>query len=256
MTSDVVTHGLDNMAAALFVLFCRIGACIMTMPGFSSVRIPVQARLYIAIGVTFALAPLLVDVAASAVAGASTATIAFVLVSELLVGVLIGSLARLFFFALETLATAAVMTTGLGNILGAPIDEAEPLPAMSSLVMLGATTLIFVLDQHWEIIRGIFLSYTAIPIKEALGAESMLHEYLKVLAQAFFLALRISSPFLLFGLIVNLAFGFLNRMTPQIPVYFISTPLLIAMGTYWFYTMADDFFSAFASEFGAWLLSG
>jgi flagellar biosynthetic protein FliR len=251
-----MTHSIDHFVTTLFVLFCRIGACIMTMPGFSSARIPMQARLYIALAVTLALAPVLMEVAAPAVAGASLASIGFVLVGELLVGVLIGSLARLFFFALETLATAAIMTTGLGNILGAPLEEAEPLPAMSSLVMMGATTLIFVLDQHLEILRGVFLSYTAIPIKETFGVESMLREYMKVLSQAFFLALRISSPFLLFGFIVNLAFGFLNRMTPQIPVYFISTPLLIALGTYWFYLMAEDFFSAFASEFGAWLLSG
>lgn len=247
---------LDQMAAGLFVLFCRIGACIMMMPGFSSARIPVRARLYIAIGVTIALAPPLAETVRPVIAEASTGALAFVLIGELLVGLLIGSLARLFFFALETLTTAAVMTMGLGNILGAPIDEAEPLPAMSSLVMLGATTLIFVLDQHWEIIRGIFLSYSAIPIKETLSARGMLSEYMKALVQAFFLAMRISSPFLLFGLIVNLAFGFLNRMTPQIPVYFVSTPLLIALGTYWFYMMADDFFAAFASEFGSWLVSG
>ncbi|PWB81683.1 MAG: flagellar biosynthetic protein FliR [Methylocystaceae bacterium] len=248
--------GLDGLAAGLFLLFCRIGACVMTMPGFSNARIPMRARLYIAIGVTLALAPSLENTVKPLIAGASAAALAFLLIGELLVGVLIGSLARLFFFALETLATAAVMTMGLGNILGAPIDEAEPLPAMSSLVMLGATTLIFVLDQHWEIIRGVFLSYTAIPIRESLSVQSMLSEYMKVLAEAFFLAMRISSPFLLFGLIVNLAFGFLNRMTPQIPVYFVSTPLLVALGVYWFYIVADDFFAAFSSEFGSWLLSG
>lgn len=251
-----MTIGLDNLVAGLFVLFCRIGACIMTMPGFSSARIPVRARLYIAIAVTAALAPPLIDTVKPVIVGASTAALGFVLLSELVVGVLIGSLARLFFFALETLGTAAVMTMGLGNVLGAPIDESEPLPAMSSLVMLGATTLIFVLDQHWEIIRGLFLSYTAIPIREALSAHSLLSEYMQALTQAFFLALRISSPFLLFGFIVNLAFGFLNRMTPQIPVYFIATPLLIALGTYWFYLLSDDFFTAFSSAFGSWLLSG
>lgn len=251
-----MTWALDGLLAGLFVLFCRIGACIMTMPGFSSARIPMRARLYIAFGVTAALAPPLIETVKPAVVGASTTAIAFVLVGELLIGVLIGSLARVFFFALETLGTAAVMTMGLGNVLGAPIDENEPLPAMTSLVMLGATTLIFVLDQHWEIIRGLFQSYTAIPIRETLSPQSVLSEYMKVLTQAFFLALRISSPFLLFGLIVNLAFGFLNRMTPQIPVYFISTPLLIALGTYWLYLLSDDVFTAFSSAFGSWLLSG
>jgi len=248
--------GLTGVAMTLFILFCRIGACIMTMPGFSSQRVPVRARLYIAIGVTVALAPALTEVVAPVVAEATPGGVAFVLLGELFVGVLIGSMARLFFFALETLITAAAMTMGLGNILGAPVEEAEALPAMSSFVMLGATTLIFVLDQHWEIIRGLFASYSAIPLRDGVHVDGMLREYMKVLSQAFLLALRISSPFLLFGFIVNLAFGFLNRMSPSVPVYFVSTPLLITLGVYWLYVMADDFFTAFASAFGAWLLSG
>lgn len=215
-----------------------------------------RARLYIAIGVTIALAPALADVVAPVVAEATPGGIVFVLLGELLIGVLIGSMARLFFFALETMTTAAAMTTGLGNILGAAVEEAEPLPAMSSFIMLGATTLVFVLDQHWEMIRGLFASYSAIPVSDGMRADGILREYMKVLSQAFLLALRISSPFLLFGFIVNLAFGFLNRMSPSIPVYFVSTPLLIGLGIYWFYVMADDFFTAFASAFGAWLLSG
>lgn len=251
-----MTLGLDGLAATLFVLFCRIGGCIMTMPGFSSPRIPIRARLYIAIAITIALAPKLSEVVAPVVAGASSAALVFVLIGELMVGVFIGSLARLFFFALETLATAAVTTAGLGNVMGAPMEESEPLPAMSSMVMLGATMLVFVLDQHWEMIRGVFLSYTAIPIRQSLQVQDMLAEYMKVLTEAFLVALRISSPLLLFGLIVNLAFGLLNRMTPQAPVYFVSTPLLIALGTYWFYIMAEDFFSAFSSSFGSWLQTG
>jgi flagellar biosynthesis protein FliR len=251
-----VTMGLTSVVTTLFVLFCRIGACIMTIPGFSSQRVPVRARLFIAIGVTVALAPALAEVVAPVVIEATPGVVLFVVLGELLIGILIGSMARLFFFALETMTNAAAMTTGLANIMGAQVEESEQLPAMSSFIMLGATTLVFVLDQHWEMIRGLFASYTAIPVRDGIPADGMLREYMKVLSQAFLLALRISSPFLLFGFIVNLAFGFLNRMSPSVPVYFVSTPLLIALGIYWFFVMADDFFTAFASAFGAWLLSG
>lgn len=251
-----MTASLDGVLSGVFILFCRIGACVMAMPGLSGQRIPVRVRLSIAIGLTLALAPPLIDTVKPIVADASVSLIIFVLVTELIVGLLIGFMARLFFFALETLGTAAVMTIGIGNILGAPVDEAEPLPAMTSFIVLAATTLFFIMDQHWEIIRGLFLSYTAIPISRTPSSQIILSESLRVLEQAFYLALRISSPLLLFGLITNLAFGFLNRMVPQIPVYFISGPLLIGLGTYWFYVISEDFFTAFSTEFGAWLVSG
>lgn len=251
-----MTVALPDLATLMMLLFCRIGGCVMTTAGFSSPRIPVRARLYIAIAVTLALMPTLSGVAAPLIAGKSAVELVFALLSELLIGVLIGSLARLFFFALETLATAAVMATGLGNLLGAPMEESEPLPSMSTFVMLGATALVFVLDQHLEILRGLHASYSVIPIMVGAHADALLHEYMKVLSQSFLLALRICSPFLLFGLIINLAFGFLNKLSPLVPVYFVSTPLLIALGIYWFYVMADDYFSAFAPAFGSWLQSG
>ncbi|MCI0600218.1 MAG: flagellar biosynthetic protein FliR, partial [Beijerinckiaceae bacterium] len=50
--------GSDAVLGA-FVLFCRIGGCLMLMPGFSSSRIPVSVRLFIAFSVTLALTPLL-----------------------------------------------------------------------------------------------------------------------------------------------------------------------------------------------------
>jgi flagellar biosynthetic protein FliR len=251
-----VSGGIEGAISVAFILFCRIGACMMSVPGFSSSRIPVRVRLYIAIGVTLALTPPLMDTVKPVIVGASASGLGFLLVTELIVGLLIGFLARLFFFAIETLTTAAVMAIGLGNILGAAVDEAEPLPAMSSFIVLSATTLIFITDQHWEIIRGLYSSYTAIPISHTPSARIMMSEYMRVMEQAFLLAVRISSPFLLLGLIVNLAFGFLNRMTPQIPVYFVSGPLLIALGIYWFYIMSGDFFSAFSQEFGSWLFRG
>lgn len=48
--------GADAVLIA-FVLFCRIGGCLMLMPGFSSNRVPVNVRLFIAFSATLALTP-------------------------------------------------------------------------------------------------------------------------------------------------------------------------------------------------------
>ena len=50
------------------------------------------------------------------------------------------------------------------------------------------------------------------------------------LAAAFVVSLRVASPFIVFAVIVNVAIGLVNRLTPQIPVYFISGPFVIAGG--------------------------
>jgi flagellar biosynthetic protein FliR len=40
-----------------FVLFCRIGGCLMLGPGFSNTQIPTQVRLFVALAVTLTLTP-------------------------------------------------------------------------------------------------------------------------------------------------------------------------------------------------------
>ncbi|MCC3244891.1 flagellar biosynthetic protein FliR [Methylocystis sp. WRRC1] len=247
---------LESAIAPTFIIFCRIGGCLMVAPGFSSERVPVRIRLYIAIGVTLALAPALIDTLQPGLRGADPLKLGAIIMGELTIGMFIGLLARLYFFALETLATAVAMTIGLGNIFGSALIEAEPAPALSTFVVICAIMLVFVTDQHLEMIRGLYLSYQTTPVFSPAAPESYLNELTRVLTQSYLLALRISSPFLLFGLIVNLAFGFLARLTPQVPVYFISGPFVIILGIYGFSIVAQDFFTAFSAQFGSWLIRG
>ncbi len=45
----------------LFLAFCRIGACVMVLPGFSSGRIPQQIRVLVAVALSMAILPVLWD---------------------------------------------------------------------------------------------------------------------------------------------------------------------------------------------------
>ena len=64
----------DELAHAIligFVVFCRTGACVMTLPGLSNEQIPMRARLYIAIGLSIPLSISLADSIRAGVVGAS-----------------------------------------------------------------------------------------------------------------------------------------------------------------------------------------
>lgn len=239
-----------------FVLFCRVGGCLMTAPGFSSDRIPMRSRLFLALAVSVALAaPLMADLR-KAVDLLHPASVVAALLAELTVGVCLGLLSRFYFLALETLATSVAMSFGLGNIFGGAIAESEAVPALSSFIVTTAATLLFVSDIHLELIRGLYLSYETAPVLAAPGPAALLDEIARLLAQSHLLALRICSPFLLFALIVNVAIGLLSRVTPQTQVYFVSGPLTIFLGLYAFFVISQDFFVAFASHFENWVLRG
>ncbi|PPD45216.1 MAG: flagellar biosynthetic protein FliR [Methylocystis sp.] len=221
----------------------------MAAPGFSTERTPVLMRLYLSIGLTLSIAPPLMEKFTTVFLHSDPSGMLATILVEMAIGVALGLLARFYFLALETLAASVAMTFGLGNIFGAPIMEAEAAPALSTFITTSALTIVFVTDGHFEIIRALYGSYDAAPILQGPGAGGLLLELTRALSQAHLLALRVCSPFLIFGLIVNLGLGLLSKLTPQIQVYFVASPLVILLGLYAFSLLYADFFTAFSSHF-------
>lgn len=226
---------------------------MLIAPAFSSNRIPPQVRLFLALTVSLALAPVLMDKIRSGIAGQAPAVTLTWIASELLVGLLIGLLGRVYFLALQTMLGAVSMAIGYGGMPGTPIDEAEPLPAVSSLIMMVATAVIFLSDLHWELLRGLIASYSRVPVGQSFAVQSSLTELMDQVGVAFVLALRISSPFLIYSVIVNLVAGLANKLTPQIPVFFIATPFVMFGGLFVMYFAAHDYVLLFIEAFTSWL---
>src|ERR1700753_2021241 len=109
----------------VFLLFCRIGGCLMLMPGFSSARMPPQVRLFIALAITLALAPMLEPSLRQTLANRSSALVLLLIVSEVAAGVMIGIMGRVFFLALQFMAMAAAMFIGFSTMPGTPVEDAE-----------------------------------------------------------------------------------------------------------------------------------
>src|SRR5690606_15115984 len=123
------------------------------------------------------------------------------------------------------------------------VEESEPNSALASFITLTATVLLFVGDLHWEVLKGIIQSYAALPLHGPLVVEFGLGRLVDATAAAFSITLQIASPFVVYALAINLTFGLLNKLTPQIPVYFISLPFVIAGGLFLFYFVAGEFLS-------------
>jgi flagellar biosynthetic protein FliR len=239
----------------VFLAFCRIGGCLMLMPGFSSARVPVHVRLFIAVAVTLALSPLLVPMLRAALPQVAPDAMLALIVSETVVGALIGLMGRLFFLALQFMATAAAMFIGLSNT-GAPIEDTEPVPAFAALITLTATLLFFLADQHWEVLRALLGSYSALPVTEPLAAAFSLTKLADAATSAFLLALQISAPFIVYALIINFMVGIANKLTPQVPVYFVSVPAVLAGGFILLYFTIGESLRLFMMGFMGWLARG
>jgi flagellar biosynthesis protein FliR len=248
-----VISGLADSVLATFIVFCRIGGCLMLVPGFSSANIPVQVRLFVAIVTSFALAPILVAVLKPLVTDAPPLKLAFLICTELLVGGVIGLGGRMFFLALQTMLTAMAGAIGLSSIPGTQVGDTEPAPALVPLIMAAVTTLFFLTDQHWQVLKGLMNSYDVWHPGDRLGGDLGLTHVVSRLSEAFALTLRITSPFIVYSVIVNLSVGLINKLTPAIPVYFISVPFVMFGGFLLLYLTSDELLTQFMLGMSSWL---
>jgi flagellar biosynthesis protein FliR len=245
MIADV---NLETVVLALFLAFCRIGACFMMMPGLASVRVPVQVRLFVAVAASVALLAHLWETIIPLVER-STDRLALLIVSEILIGALIGLVARFYLLALQFMGSAVAMMSGFNAMAGVSVEEPEQQSPLAAIISLSALLLLFILDFHHEIVRALIGSYQVIPIEGLFNAQAALVNLADTLSEAFFMMLRLGSPFIAYAILVSLATGLINKLTPQIPIYFVSLPFLIAGALIMMYFAIGPLLTLFADGF-------
>jgi flagellar biosynthetic protein FliR len=239
-----------------FILFCRIGGCLMIAPGLSGAQIPTQIRLLVAVAVTLALAPLLLGNVKIKYSDEDPLSLTRLIVMESLIGLMIGLLGRAFFSALESMSSAAAMFLGLTNPFGVELEAGQMTAPITTTVMFAATAILFAGDFHWEILRGLVASYKAIPMRTDFDAAYGVRQLADVLGQAFLVAVRVASPFFLYSVIANFTLALVNRVTPQISVFFVAPPFVAAGGLLVLYLVAKSEIEQFLAAFATWLSWG
>jgi len=247
----VIGIGPDTVLAT-FAIFCRVGACLMIAPGFSSSQVPVRIRLYLAIAVSLALAPMLIPEVQPLLADAAVSALLGLLFGELARGLLFGLIAHLLFMALQVITVAITQLIGLSSMPGTALPDAQE-PALANLFSITAATLMFVTGLHGQLIRGLVDSYAALPPGAGFGVQPALADIAEKGGVAFLAALRIGGPFIAYSVLVNFAIGITSKLAPQIPVFFIATPFVMLGGLFLLLFSLHDILSYFVAAFDTWL---
>ena len=157
----MIAHALEafpGLTLSVFFVFCRIGSCLMVVPGFGSPRVPMQVRLFFSLGASVAIFPVLGEFEGVRQRADDLPFIARLACVEIAKGVFIGFMVRFFFGALQFVGEAAASALGIGmNQTSA--EDGEQMPALTSFITLTAAALFFITDQHLELLRALIQSY-------------------------------------------------------------------------------------------------
>lgn len=251
-----MTPELETAGFAVFLLFCRIGGCVLFAPGLSSARIPMQIRLLLTLGVTLSLSPLLFASITESVAAFPPALRPALIVRETLVGSAIGLMGRFFLLSLQFAATGIANMIGLAGIPGVPLEEMEAGSSLATLASTAAVLIILTMGLHIEMLEAVMDSYSVISVGASLQPDALLANLVKTVAETTVLALRLMAPFMAYGVLVNIAIGLANRFTPQISVYYVTTGAVMLGGFLLLHVLWPDWILLFITNYGAWIRRG
>ena len=217
---------LTVFAAAM--VFARIGAILLLLPGIGESSIPPRIRLAFALAFAYAVGPLLAD----RLPEQPDTLIAMLgmIALEALIGLMIGAASRILLAAGAVGGQIIGYQTGLAMAQSFDPTQGQSGALPAQFLNLLFMVLIFITNLHHYLLLTTVESYQIMPAGQMPMFEDAAYWALGLFADSFVLALQISAPLVAFGLIFYLGLGVLSRLMPQAQIFFIAMPLNILLG--------------------------
>jgi flagellar biosynthetic protein FliR len=224
---------LDSYATAAQVyvaglVFARVGAMVMLMPGIGDTAVPQRIRLSFALLMSMILAPLVYKSVGPM--PASVGGLAGAVIHEILIGLMIGSVLKLFFTAMSTAGEVISMQTTLSFAQTTNPSMGQSSTAVSTFLSMLGLTLIMATDLHHLFIGAIVKSYDLFPFTRAVPVNDAATLAVRTVADSFSLGIQLAAPVIVFSLVFNLAVGLVGRVMPAFQIFFVASPLSVILG--------------------------
>ena len=227
-----MTIGLDwlpNTAFVYLLLFSRIGAILMLMPALGEDMIPARMRLSFALAFTLVVYPLLS--ANLPVMPDNIMSVIGLIFHELMIGLILGAIARITVMATQVAGAIIAFQTGLSSAMAAdPTQVGVQGAVFGSFLSFLGMVLIFATDLHHMALAATYDSYMVFPLDAPLMFDDAAQLAIRTVASAFSIGIQMSAPFIVFGLVFNLGAGIMAKLMPAMQVYFVLMPANIFIG--------------------------
>lgn len=253
MTHTLLDYFLVTQLSAALLIFCRVGAAFVLLPGIGEMYVPARVRLTFALVLTILTTPLL-EARMPPLPGAPLAL--FVMMSgEILVGIFIGMIARVMLSVIHVAGHVIALQSSLSVATLFDPNTGAQSATLSNFLSITALALMFVTNMHHLLIAVVFQSYDVFAPGLFPSVADMNLLNTRVAADSFALGVMLSAPHIVFSLLFYVAGGLMTRLMPSFQVFYVMVPLQLLIAFFLLIAILPNLMDIFAGFFEHQLLN-
>lgn len=198
------------------LVFLRISAFLLVLPFFSVVNFPVTLRVAVGALGALLLAPILPPVS---FAHLDFLSLLGLMIREVCVGLLLGFVARMIFYAIDLAGT--IIATEMGLNMASVLDPAggSGSPVPGTILFYLATMVMLTLNLHQWVLLGFERTYTVLPVGGMHPSATLFEAVVAQSSHVFLVAVQIAAPVIAVSFVIMMVFAVLGRVVPQMNVF-------------------------------------
>lgn len=208
-------------------ILARMAATIGSLPIFTSSQAAMRMRLGLAVAISLVLFPVL-DLSLTP-QQMTPLGFGLVIIRESLLGLLLGFVTQLIFFAVQLGGTIVGYQMGFAaaNILDP--QHQQQMPLLSQFQNVFAILIFLALNIHHIILRVMVDSYRLLPPGELDFSGNAIPFLVQLTGRMFMLGLQLVAPVMIVLMLSMFILGIMSRVFSQLQVFLLSFPINIAL---------------------------
>ena len=211
------------------LIFVRISGIVFALPVFGDQPVPVRTRLMLSVALAFAVAPMMDGRYLSRIPN-DVILLGIIVFKELLIGLLVGFIARTAFAGILMGASIVAYQMGFGTANLIMPDFDAHIDSFSAFHRVFVMSIFLGLDLHHVFLRAMFRSFEVVPAGAAVVHGNLAMLLIKATAGLFMVAMQLAAPLLIALLFTMAALGLVSRAVPQMNVFTMSFPASFFVG--------------------------
>lgn len=210
----------EGQIIAFALVFLRVVAFVVAMPVIGTTAVPVQVKVLLSVAMAMILFPVMRFQNGDWIRISEQVTL--LAGREVLIGLFLGFLMRLFFFAVSIAGELIGVSSGASQAQLFNPAMGTQSNVLEQFYTVLATLFFFGLNGHHLFIEGMAKSFELLPVTDVGFRTSGLAQVSARFQDILLIGVKLAAPVMVSILLTNLAMGVLGRAVPQMNVFMTS----------------------------------